>query len=73
MQAALENALEKVNAWFENELNRIYQESEDRLVGKWGSFDALDSAMERQKNLADEYLTKTNQLYETNTLLRKLS
>lgn len=73
MQAALENVLEKVNAWFENELNRIYQESEDRLVDKWGSFDALDSAMERQKNLADEYLTKTNQLYETNTLLRKLS
>ena len=73
MRAALENTLEKVNAWFENELNRIYQESEDRLVGKWGSFDALDSAMERQKNLADEYLTKTNQLYETNTLLRKLS
>jgi len=60
MQAALENVLEKVNAWFENELNRIYQESEDRLVDKWGSFDALDSAMERQKNLADEYLTKTN-------------
>ena len=68
-----ENVLEKVNAWFENEINRIYQESEDRLVGKWGSFDALDAAMERQQNLADEYLTKTNQLYETNTLLRKLS
>lgn len=73
MQAALENVLEKVNAWFENEVNRIFQESEDRLTGKWGSFDALDAAMERQHNLADEYLTKTNQLYETNTLLRKLS
>ena len=73
MQAALENVLEKVNSWFENEVNRIYQESEDRLVGKWGSFDALDAAMQRQHNLADEYLTKTNQLYETNDLLRKLS
>lgn len=72
-QDALETALEKMNAYIENEINRIYQESEDRLVGKWGSFDALDAAMERQHNLADEYLTKTNQLYETNTLLRKLS
>ena len=72
-EAALENVLEKVNAWFENEVNRIYQESEDRLTGDWGSFDALDAAMQRQHNLADEYLTKTNQLYETNDLLRKLS
>ena len=72
-EAALENVLEKVNAWFENEVNRIYQESEDRLTGNWGSFDALDAAMQRQHNLADEYLTKTNQLYETNDLLRKLS
>lgn len=72
-QASLEAALEKMNAYLENEINRIYQESEDRLVGKWGSFDALDAAMQRQHNLADEYLTKTNQLYETNTLLRKLS
>jgi len=45
MQSALENVLEKVNAWFENEVNRIYQESEDRLVGNWGGFDALDAAM----------------------------
>lgn len=73
MQSDLENVLEKVNAWYENEINKIFAESEARLTGKWGNFDALDSAMERQHAVAEEYLTKTNQLYETNTLLRKLS
>lgn len=71
-ESALQSALESVNTFFENEVNRIFQESEDRLTGKWGSFDALDKAMKRQQSIAEEYLTKTNQLYETNKMLRTL-
>jgi len=29
--------------------------------------------MDRQKSLADDYLTKTNQIYETNKMLRKIN
>ena len=73
MYQSLEQYIEAANAKFENESNRLFAESEDRLTGKWGSFDALDNAMQRQRSVSDEYLTKTNQLYESNTLLRKLS
>ena len=73
MYSALEHYIETANAKFENEINRAFAESEDRLTGEWGSFDALDSAMQRQRSVSNEYLTKTNQLYESNILLRKLS
>lgn len=73
MYQSLEQYIEAANAKFENESNRLFAESENRLTGKWGSFDALDNAMQRQRSVSDEYLTKTNQLYESNTLLRKLS
>ena len=73
MYSALEHYIETANAKFENESNRLFAESENRLTGEWGSFDALDNAMQRQRSVSDEYLTKTNQLYESNTLLRKLS
>ena len=73
MQADFEAYLEVINAIYENKINKIYQDSERRLSGAWGSFDEVNKAMERQHALDDEYLTKTNQIYETNTLLRKLA
>ena len=73
MYSALEDVLKLTNTIYENEVNRIFQEFEDYSTGTWGSFNALDSAMKRQQSVAEEYLTKTNQLYETNTMLRKLS
>ena len=73
MYQSLEQYIEAANAKFENEINKAFAESEDRLTGAWGSFDDLDSAMQRQRSVSDEYLTKTNQIYEANTLLRKLS
>ena len=73
MYTSLEETIELSNQLFENEMNKIMQESEDRLTGEWGNFSDLDSAMKRQQSISDEYLTKTNQIYETNNLLRKLS
>lgn len=73
MYTSLEETIELSNQLFENEMSKIMQESEDRLTGEWGNFSDLDSAMKRQQSISDEYLTKTNQIYETNNLLRKLS
>lgn len=72
MQADFEAYLETLNAIYDNKINQIYQDSERRLAGAWGSFDEVANALSRQRALDDEYLTKTNQIYETNTLLRKL-
>lgn len=72
MQADFEAYLETLNAIYDNKINQIYQDSERRLAGAWGSFDEVANALNRQRALDDEYLTKTNQIYETNTLLRKL-
>lgn len=73
MEADFEQYLEVIKARYENNINRIYQDSERRLTGRWGSFDELNKAMERQHALDEEYLTKTNQIYETNVLLKKLA
>ena len=73
MYTSLEETIELSNQLFENEMSKIMQESENRLTDKWGNFSDLDSAMKRQQSISDEYLTKTNQIYETNSLLRKLS
>ena len=73
MYTALEETITLSNQLFENEVNKIMQESEQRLAGEWGNFNDLDSAMKRQQSATEQYLTKTNQLYETNTMLRKLS
>ena len=73
MQADFEAYLEVINSIYENRINQIYQDSERRLSGAWGSFDQVNNALERQHALDDEYLTKTNQIYETNVLIKKLA
>jgi len=35
-------------------------------------FDWLSSSMQRAKSIQEEYLTTTNKIYETNTLMRKV-
>ena len=71
-EAKLETAIEKQSAVHENMINKIYQMYEQELSGRYGSFDNLDKSMGREQSMADEYLTKTNQIYETNKLLRNL-
>ena len=61
---------EALKALLENELNDLGQTLENQLSGKWGSFDEMTTAMERANSLQEEYLTTTNQIYETNKLMR---
>jgi hypothetical protein len=42
---------------------------EESLTGGT-SFDELLTSMERRSSLQEEYLTTTNQIYETNKLMR---
>ena len=71
-EAKYEEFLSKAALVHENNRNKIYQQYEQTLTGQYGSFDNLDKSMERKKSLTDEYLTKTNQIYETNKMLRSL-
>ena len=72
MMTSAEAYIESINNITQNNINRIFAAAEDNLSGEWGSLDALDSAMKRHQSVADQYLTKTNQIYETNKLLRQI-
>ena len=78
-QAAMEaqqNMLDKAEEWagalravLENKLSGFAQDLENALTGGT-SFDTLTTSMERAASLQEEYLTTTNQIYETNKLMR---
>ena len=61
---------EALKAVLENRLAELGQTLENSLTGKWGSFDAMTTAMQRANSLQEDYLTTTNQIYETNKLMR---
>lgn len=71
-QSSFQSWIEALQAIHDNNINKIYQQFEDNLTGEYGSFSNLDASMQRQQSITDEYLTKTNQLYETNKMLRNL-
>ena len=58
-------------AVLENKLAKFGQVLENELTRGFGSFDAMMTAMDRASSLQEEYLTTTNQIYETNKLMRK--
>ena len=78
-QAAMEaqqDMLDKTEEWaealravLENKLLGFAQDLENALTGGT-SFDTLTTSMERAASLQEEYLTTTNQIYETNKLMR---
>mgnify|MGYP003293217573 CR=1 FL=1 len=78
-QAAMEaqqDMLDKTEEWaealravLENKLSGFAQDLENALTGGT-SFDTLTTSMERAASLQEEYLTTTNQIYETNKLMR---
>lgn len=72
MLSSAEAYIESINNITQNNINRIFAEAENNLTGEWKSFDALDSAMQRHQSNADLILTKTNQIYETNKLMRQI-
>lgn len=79
-QAAADEAqnqmLEDAAAWaeslkslLETELAELADILNESLSGEFGSLDNMMTAMERANSLQEEYLTTTNQVYETNKLM----
>ena len=65
----VESYAESVKAVFENTLSEFGQDLENALTGGT-SFDQINSNLERAASIQEEYLTTTNQIYETNKLMR---
>jgi hypothetical protein len=60
---------ESMKAVIENKLNDFAKTLEESLTGGT-SFDEMTTAMERATSLQEEYLTSTNQIYETTKMMR---
>ena len=76
---AEENALEKVEAWGEalkEEFKGVLEEAsnifEMTVTKNWG-FEAVSDSLSRLSTNADEYLTKTNQIYEVEKMLNTIA
>ncbi len=64
---------EAMTAVAQNKLKGLGQALEDALTaGFGGSFDAMTTSMQRANSLQEEYLTTTNQIYETNKLMHSV-
>ena len=60
---------ESLKSLLETELAELAEILEESLAGEFGSLDNMMTAMERANSLQEEYLTTTNQVYETNKLM----
>jgi hypothetical protein len=69
MLSKTEEWAEAMKAIVENELAELADTLEKSLTGGV-SFDELLTSMERRSSLQEEYLTTTNQIYETNKMMR---
>jgi hypothetical protein len=67
--SSAEEWAEAVKAVFENTMKDLAKDLEKTLTGGT-TFDQMTTAMERAASLQEEYLTTTNQIYETNKLMR---
>ena len=73
MLSKTEEWAEAMTAVAQNKLKGLGQALEDALTaGFGGSFDAMTTSMERANSLQEEYLTTTNQIYETNKLMHNV-
>lgn len=70
MYSTTEAWLETMKELYQTQLEEIGKTLEESLTGGT-SFDELTTAMERSASLQEEYLTTTNQIYETNKLMRQ--
>lgn len=72
MMQKTEEWAQALKAVVENELEGLAKELEKAFTANFGnSFEAMNTQMERAKSLQEEYLTTTNQVYETNKLIRQ--
>lgn len=67
--SSVEEWAESVRAVLENTMADLSRTLENALTGGT-SFDQMSIALERAASLQEEYLTSTNQIYETNKLMR---
>lgn len=70
MLSKTEEWAEAMKAIMENTIAAAGKELEDAFTGGIG-FDSLANSLERLNSFNDEYLTKTNQIYETQKLMRQ--
>ena len=77
MDQAYSDMLSKMEAWtqaivdnFQNTIHKLQQTLENELTDGT-NFDTLITQIERLKTADDEYLTRTNQVYELNKLARE--
>lgn len=68
MLSAAEDWADALNEILQNGLDEAAQTME-KALSKGMGFDALNNSLSRLSFVADEYLTKTNQLYETSKLI----
>lgn len=68
----IKQAAELANKEFSNSLDRIYHNFEYNVTDNLG-FDYLSQTMDLASQRAEDYLTKTNQIYETTSLLRDIN
>ncbi len=71
MYSKLENFLEAAKADLENDLDEISDRYE-KLMSNGLGFDYINSDLDKLKKIDDEWLTKTNQVYETTKFLRQI-
>ena len=69
MLSKTEQWAESMKAVVENKLKGLAKSLEEALTGGT-SFDQINTQLERAASLQEEYLTTTNQIYETNKLMR---
>jgi hypothetical protein len=70
MLSTLEEKAEAMKAVIENRMAEIAKILEDTFTNGLG-FDSFMSSFEKLNGRQEEYLTKTNQIYETNKLMRQ--
>ena len=61
---------EALKTLLEKELAELADILNESLSGEFGSLDQMNLAMERKNSLQEEYLTKTNKVYETDKMIR---
>lgn len=67
----LANMAEKAEEIRQNQYDKAYKDYEDMMTNGMG-FEYLDRVLEHTSQIQDEYLTKTNQVFETTKMLRKI-
>lgn len=72
MLSDAEEYAKALNDIYQNEVAAAQEALEKLLSGGLG-FDRLNASMQHMSDIQDEYLTKTNQIYETNKLLNNLN